>query len=426
MNKTGDFSRNDNWYLDPPSDEEINRAFKLYKDLRRLAQSNPPLTIDYLKMLDEQREEVIGSFSKGYVRLDNQVIQCKSYIHVGIFIWWNRIFSRLRDSAPIFSNRLEFAINQPCLYRGQEKGWEPIPSLFRNDRAVNELALNSYEKILIYYLSWMRSNPMFHYLPPFSEKSARAVAQHYGVPTNFLDWTCQPDVALTFACGGKPVADKEYAVVMMLPLAKAIDYGFSFILPPVQIERLYAQRGMFLAVTPDQSNKLEDCCIKLFFPRYPHPNYNDLLPVEPYLRCLADWVMKSARGEMPGCSSEDLRCLDGFSLSDRAHTYISAETKNCVSFPFGNPNQDWVSNMSLVTQLLEMVEEVIYMGWRIDDRVASVLQIENWEIFDWLATQYYDGCIQISGDKKFVSQSKKKIEKIFHLLGVDCLPPKSF
>jgi hypothetical protein len=117
-----------------------------------------------------------------------------------------------------------------------------------------------------------------------------AIAQHHEFPTNLIDFTFDPLVALYFASRKAPAAD-----VAGCPAGSGVIYGcllanlctaagrnlFSArhdLLPPVHVGRIYQQRGVLIdcgkraSSTESRSRaaELDSACVRHFFPRdYP-------------------------------------------------------------------------------------------------------------------------------------------------------------
>lgn len=80
------------------------------------------------------------------------------------------------------------------LFRGQSRDWPLQPSISRStDRANAEARLRE-------FASWVRRSQELQSLHD-SDDAIIATAQHYGIPTSFLDWTTDPEVAGYFASG---------------------------------------------------------------------------------------------------------------------------------------------------------------------------------------------------------------------------------
>lgn len=74
----------------------------------------------------------------------------------------------------------------------------------------------------------------------FGWEEAGAVARHYGVPMNYLDWTLDPLIALAFAAG---CSTGEVAAVLFAGFGGGT--APNVMLPPTPVTRLWRQRGFF-------------------------------------------------------------------------------------------------------------------------------------------------------------------------------------
>ena len=120
------------------------------------------------------------------------------------------IINRLKESYPldIFGQnptKIQF------LYRGHsDSAYEMLPSLFRQskDDVTGELCdryqWNSELTILQMFIHEASTTIK---IDPTNYLNWAEYAQHYGVPTRFLDFTLNPLVALYFACKGNPEKD---------------------------------------------------------------------------------------------------------------------------------------------------------------------------------------------------------------------------
>lgn len=78
-------------------------------------------------------------------------------------------------------------------FRGQTHLWKIIPTIGRPNIQQEEV----YEKLERFYF-WLQNTPGLEYLAQNVDE-AMAVAQHYGMPTSFVDFTTNPKVAGFFA-----------------------------------------------------------------------------------------------------------------------------------------------------------------------------------------------------------------------------------
>jgi FRG domain-containing protein len=83
-------------------------------------------------------------------------------------------------------------------FRGQAKAWPPYSSLFRTSRANDpELTPLALRRLSMFF-KWLREIPQ---LKPLLDNphDAFIIAQHYGIPTHYIDFTIEPGVAGFFA-----------------------------------------------------------------------------------------------------------------------------------------------------------------------------------------------------------------------------------
>jgi hypothetical protein len=115
------------------------------------------------------------------------------------------------------------ALNSGNLFRGQtDADWGLVPALYRREvRIYSESAT----KAELYLIAEQRMLESFFdraamLLPNFQRGPLmdRFIAQHYGVPTQLLDWTIDPFIGLYFAVrGGNPSSNS--ALFYLNPLS---------------------------------------------------------------------------------------------------------------------------------------------------------------------------------------------------------------
>ncbi|TPO01479.1 FRG domain-containing protein [Mesorhizobium sp. B1-1-5] len=142
------------------------------------------------------------------------------------------------------------------LFRGQANAaWEIIPSLYRVDHL--GIGGNTLEESYnLFEASWV--NRFFDdglpYLPTITRSFSndRILAQHFGLPTRFLDWSRDPLVAAFFAVED-PRNTEDAAIFMILPDAEYLPeqvrslgpHKAIALRPPAIDGRIIAQKSMF-------------------------------------------------------------------------------------------------------------------------------------------------------------------------------------
>jgi hypothetical protein len=162
-------------------------------------------------------------------------------------------------------------------FRGQKNAtWQPIASFYRISKEEKDESLKRATRFIAYTRQISKHSGMV-----YSDDALLAIAQHYGLPTPFLDLTTDPTVAAMFACPPETGLEKIKAAIFMYSestirsanelirvVNKGID-GLSIIqLDVSNLWRLQAQQGLFLWDGIDNSTRF-------FAPdriEFPHPH----------------------------------------------------------------------------------------------------------------------------------------------------------
>lgn len=169
------------------------------------------------------------------------------------------------DEAKIYCQTL-IAEGRANLFRGQLNDWPAItPSLFRGSGAQRDQA----RALLDGFMEWVTFVPQ---MAPYHEstEALTAIAQHYGIPTAFLDLTTEPEIAELFACA-EPMGDLDGDAVIYCFLREQLQLNSSFRVIQIDVDnlwRLQAQRGLFLEYLDEMKiADIRDAAICVHFPR---------------------------------------------------------------------------------------------------------------------------------------------------------------
>jgi hypothetical protein len=158
----------------------------------------------------------------------------------------------------VFSAKTGSQVIPSVLYRGQsESHWPLIPSLFRRTPRLGGNTFPNWETVmdLIYSAFRKRVHP-FMDDKNLSPQDLLALGQHNGLPTNLLDWTSNPLIALYFACAKKGKDSKAKGGAVWTVKAdfslKADNPSDAFFRPSVVSPFIQAQQGWFSEHKPPQ------------------------------------------------------------------------------------------------------------------------------------------------------------------------------
>jgi len=84
--------------------------------------------------------------------------------------------------------------NPALIFRGQRKNWPVVSSFLRLDERGREDCLEQLGR----FQHWINLTPGLEALRDATDEKI-AIAQHYGIPTNFIDFSTKPEIAAFFA-----------------------------------------------------------------------------------------------------------------------------------------------------------------------------------------------------------------------------------
>jgi FRG domain len=156
-----------------------------------------------------------------------------------------------------YSRDGELRFDSALLFRGQRKAeWEVSPSLYRlawaaahdregrfSDDRFEEMMWQQFAAVrrFVTALDWITSSDSDIGAQPVAVHIA--TAQHYGLPTPFLDLSPDPLIATWFACSG--AEEQDVAAVYWTPFS-GNDLDLPVVLAPPWVRRVHRQKGVFL------------------------------------------------------------------------------------------------------------------------------------------------------------------------------------
>lgn len=97
------------------------------------------------------------------------------------------------------------------LFRGQAQNWPVVSTRFR----IDEKDFNEHKEMLTFFFEFISSNKQLKsHIKSVDEMYA--IAQHYGLVTNYIDFTKEPEIAGYFATNSKSNKIGEYACIICL------------------------------------------------------------------------------------------------------------------------------------------------------------------------------------------------------------------
>jgi len=167
----------------------------------------------------------------------------------------NRWFDNVRDAVTYCSDNYS---ESNYVFRGQKEDWPLRSTLFRIPENEREKKWQETLK----FCQWMLNNP---YLRPYHkpEDQLAAIAQHYGYPTDLLDFTRDPKVAGFFASTGNVDVTKPGVILvvnidMFKRLCQSYEIPGLLTLEIKGLWRLENQKGIFLRDDHDFMRQIDN------------------------------------------------------------------------------------------------------------------------------------------------------------------------
>lgn len=213
-------------------------------------------------------------------KVNNQYIdyQSPSFWHACCAVLFRWMYERMLSNS---NNR------NIMVYRGQTNPWPIMPSLRRGTLPDNGIDYTrEMTKVLEHFLIAKEENPINFFEVLDKNNGLNLLAQHHHFPTNFLDFTFHPMVALYFASmesdkgltgnknldGNGVIFESTFNNFLALTENTKIKLDLT-LLPPLYVPRIYQQQG-FLLDCKEATNyhiaEIEQASERIFFPRdYP-------------------------------------------------------------------------------------------------------------------------------------------------------------
>jgi hypothetical protein len=183
----------------------------------------------------------------------------------------------------------------PALFRGHaNSAYKLTPSLQRLTADTAAVMTRAAQYFCEYFRYYCQSiiDP-----PPLPAEIFNSGAQHYGIATNLLDFSADPDIAVFFASNNSNVTEGQVARVYIAPLRWLASRGLRVLLPPPLFSRLYEQRGVFVELP----STLDDAeFAKVEFPAESEFEVHragkpvPVMPASTWLEEIKDWALRVA------------------------------------------------------------------------------------------------------------------------------------
>jgi hypothetical protein len=242
---------------------ELQREWEEDEDKHRLGDRSFPMYANTMGVLAKLGfDELYRNGLYGFVKYD-RIFYFNNYAHFAWGMGWD-YKTKFIESLDDYLSHIQSLPSGNWFHRGQQSAvWEARASILRLSRARNwglektiEFERASLAQFKSRAISFLKDRPD-------NDWEWLTLAQHYGLPTRFLDWSSNPLVALYFACAGE-MKDRDGAVVSLLHNRVPVDVGAGspfeverpeILLPLNYVDRVSAQASV-LTVEPFEEDRM--------------------------------------------------------------------------------------------------------------------------------------------------------------------------
>src|SRR5262249_16833030 len=212
--------------------------------------------------------------------------------HAACYLLVSYVFARVNKQAFSSDEHLFDTFFGNCpVYRGQPRPWNIIPTAWRTTDSAMELRRRGFRDLIASFMGPEDAIEFELFGRVRTDREGDAIAQHYGLLTNLVDFTFDPRIALHFACSETAAPRPESVdssvadcgVVYFISFLNLCTVGNpTLTFRPVQAQRIFRQSGFFvdygarpakLPAVLDFKERwmwLQQNCGRIFFPRrYP-------------------------------------------------------------------------------------------------------------------------------------------------------------
>lgn len=144
------------------------------------------------------------------------------------------------------------------LFRGQVCDWPPHSSLFRLEITGDNKKILEHNESTYRFYNWLDRTPELRHLAKDENTSqVTAIMQHYGIKTNYIDFTTDPPVAGFFAgdTATPPVTGQACIYCLnsqdLIDMCEGLEEDINYVLKIIQVDvsnlwRLQSQKGVFV------------------------------------------------------------------------------------------------------------------------------------------------------------------------------------